>query len=105
MAAKFEFEDLKDVSSARALLQQGLRANSRAPLLWREVCSLEPRLSSSFSSLVVRKAEYCKRRKAGREPRFEAKRSVLCRPCPLGGRAGHTLLEGEQATPSWRESV
>ena len=37
MAAKFEFEDLKDVSSARALLQQGLRTNSQARLLWQEV--------------------------------------------------------------------
>ena len=37
MAAKFEFEDLKDVSSARVLLQQGLRANPTSKHLWTEV--------------------------------------------------------------------
>ena len=37
MAAKFEFEDLKDVSSARVLLQQGLRANPTSKHLWIEV--------------------------------------------------------------------
>ena len=37
MAAKFEFEELKDVSSARTLLQQGLRANPESKHLWLEV--------------------------------------------------------------------
>lgn len=37
-AAKYQFEDLKDVSSARALLQQGLRANTSSQKLWLEVC-------------------------------------------------------------------
>ena len=49
MAAKFEFEDLKDVASARALLQQGLRANSQDRLLWREVCaSYRPHLLEGY---------------------------------------------------------
>ena len=38
MAAKFEFEEVKDVAAARALLQQGLRANSTSHQLWHEVC-------------------------------------------------------------------
>lgn len=38
MAAKFEFEELKDVAAARALLQQGLRVNSTTHQLWHEVC-------------------------------------------------------------------
>lgn len=37
MAAKFEFEEQKDVSSARVLLQQGLRANPCSKHLWLEV--------------------------------------------------------------------
>ena len=37
MAAKFEFEELKDVSAARTLLQRGLRANSDSKHLWLEV--------------------------------------------------------------------
>ena len=37
MAAKFEFEEQKDVSSARVLLQQGLRANPCSKHLWIEV--------------------------------------------------------------------
>ena len=37
MAAKFEFEELKDVFAARTLIQQGLRANSDSKHLWREV--------------------------------------------------------------------
>ena len=37
MAAKFEFEEMKDVSAARALIQQGLRANSDSKQLWLEV--------------------------------------------------------------------
>ncbi len=37
MAAKFQLEDLNDVSSARSLLQQGLRVNSTSQHLWQEV--------------------------------------------------------------------
>ena len=37
MAAKFELEELNDVSAARVLIQQGLRANSDSKLLWLEV--------------------------------------------------------------------
>lgn len=40
MAAKFQFEDMKDVSSARSLLQQGLRVNPHSKHLWIEVCIL-----------------------------------------------------------------
>ncbi len=37
MAAKFQFEDLKDVTAARSLLQQGLRANQTSKHIWLEV--------------------------------------------------------------------
>lgn len=37
MAAKFEMEELNDVSAARVLIQQGLRANSDSKHLWLEV--------------------------------------------------------------------
>ena len=37
MAAKFELEELNDVSAARVLIQQGLRANSDSKHLWLEV--------------------------------------------------------------------
>lgn len=37
MAAKFEFEELKNVSAARTLIQQGLRVNSESKHLWLEV--------------------------------------------------------------------
>ena len=37
MAAKFEFEEQKNTSSARTLLQQGLRANPESKHLWLEV--------------------------------------------------------------------
>ena len=37
MAAKFEFETMKNTSSARALLQQGIRANPDCKHLWTEV--------------------------------------------------------------------
>ena len=37
MAAKFELEELNDVSAARVVIQQGLRANSNSKHLWLEV--------------------------------------------------------------------
>jgi len=37
MAAKFQMEDLNDSSSARSLLQQGLRVNGSSQHLWLEV--------------------------------------------------------------------
>ena len=37
MAAKFEFETMKNASSSRALLQQGIRANPESKHLWMEV--------------------------------------------------------------------
>ena len=39
MAAKFELEELNDVSAARVLIQQGLRSNSDSKHLWLEVSS------------------------------------------------------------------
>ncbi|XP_064406834.1 U3 small nucleolar RNA-associated protein 6 homolog [Halichondria panicea] len=41
MAAKFEFEDMKDMSSARSLLQQGLRTNPQSKHLWIEYFRME----------------------------------------------------------------
>lgn len=46
MAAKFEFETMKNASSARALLQQGIRANPDSKLLWTEVFLVEMCVSS-----------------------------------------------------------
>ena len=40
MAAKFELEELNDISAARVVIQQGLRANSNSKHLWLEVSSL-----------------------------------------------------------------
>ena len=42
MAAKFQFETMKDVSSARTLFQQGLRANDSSQHLWLEVSLATP---------------------------------------------------------------
>ena len=41
MAAKFEFESMKNTSSARALLQQGIRANPESKHLWMELFRME----------------------------------------------------------------
>ena len=40
MAAKFELEELNDISAARVVIQQGLRANSNSKHLWLEVSLL-----------------------------------------------------------------
>lgn len=40
-AAKFQFEELKDPASARALLQQGIRANKTSHNLWLEYFRME----------------------------------------------------------------
>ena len=39
MAAKFELDELNDVSAGRVVIQQGLRANSNSKHLWLEVSS------------------------------------------------------------------
>ncbi|KAL5473165.1 hypothetical protein EMCRGX_G027613 [Ephydatia muelleri] len=41
MAAKFEFETMKNASSSRALLQQGIRANPESKHLWMELFRME----------------------------------------------------------------
>ncbi|KAI8847736.1 U3 small nucleolar RNA-associated protein 6-domain-containing protein [Chytridium lagenaria] len=41
LAAKWEFEDNADMTSARVLLQRGLRVNSDAKTLWHEYFKLE----------------------------------------------------------------
>jgi U3 small nucleolar RNA-associated protein 6 len=41
MAAKFEFEDRKDVNASRSLFQQGLRVNRSSKKLWIEYYRME----------------------------------------------------------------
>lgn len=50
MAAKFQFETMKDVSSARSLFQQGLRANASSQHLWLEVSVVTAVLVMSLTS-------------------------------------------------------